>query len=843
MAGIYHEQPLLDGWGNSGQFYDHRFMGYDQAPYGSFYIPAQPMGPYLETLEPPPPGMEDIVDDDLSSEDFEDADGLEVYGHVDLKQTLGQQLAVWSHRSPDTLAIFTPIPGDTLSTVVSFARSSLNYDPSTDHLLVLLPDDKKPVDPAALYNVKPGSSILVVPKYDYVISLEVAQLDLKFEIVENVTTTVRSLKARLQQEHGFPVERTDLLYRDLPLENQRRLFDYRINHGGTIFVMLHLVYDVHIKVETFWGLNYQLYVDPCMTTAGLLNIILRRTTTHQVGEVSRYFHLTLPRHALVMYCGDGKPMKWSSCLGLYGLDDGAVFRLSTIALAHEMNIQKIPVLLEDGTLHNFLISKFDYWSVLAMKIHGMKGYPVNLMRLKLGKREIDLATAVGKFSQRSPALTLDVSLLRTDKDVLHGVLLSFRLGNGVMEALQCAPSRTVKSVKATLEEMGVPNARVYELFVDGYRLPNHSRIMDSVEEYRKPIDLKLKHYPVFVHGPKSVIYKMNVHAQESLKIFKARMEIKTGLSQSDYFLLMAGLPVTDADETPTFKTPLAIGSSVFLMGVQKQQTVFIVWDDWLVKLHLPYHPQPSELKEILWKDRNVPEGSLASVGNFLQWYFSVKGSDKGMPFQAAKNDNEDKLGGQQRRARPRKRRDRGGEEDLWKYNALQMKQLQNMMDKQHHQKRPPRRVAYTQLPHLCDSRDVQHYSENRPNRKSKHGKNDEQPTGNRTDPPGLYYATYKDGRWQRLNPEDLVDNYLRAWSLPPDVGNKPPDRLPNLLGKTCRRKPHSADPGLLRKAQGQGRREPQWVQSLQRLAREDRVLPAYAGLKKKSKKKRKVRVK
>ena len=24
MEGIYHEQPLMDGWGNSGPFYDHR---------------------------------------------------------------------------------------------------------------------------------------------------------------------------------------------------------------------------------------------------------------------------------------------------------------------------------------------------------------------------------------------------------------------------------------------------------------------------------------------------------------------------------------------------------------------------------------------------------------------------------------------------------------------------------------------------------------------------------------------------------------------------------------------------------------------------------------------------
>ena len=94
----------------------------------------------------------------------------------------------------------------------------------------------------------PGTSILIVPKYDYVVTLEVTQLDLKLEMVVGVTMTVRSLKARLQRERGFPVDRTDLLFRDEPMENQRHLFDYHVTHGATIFVMLHLVYDIRVTV-------------------------------------------------------------------------------------------------------------------------------------------------------------------------------------------------------------------------------------------------------------------------------------------------------------------------------------------------------------------------------------------------------------------------------------------------------------------------------------------------------------------------------------------------------------------------------------------------------------------
>ena len=123
---------------------------------------------------------------------------------------------------------------------------------------------------------------------------------------------------------------------------------------------------------------------------------------------------------------------------------------------------------------------------------------------------------------------------------------------------------------------------------------------------------------------------MNVHAQEALKVFKARVQMKTCLSQTEYYMLMSGLPIMDDDSCQVFQTPLAIASSVFLMALQQNQTFLIVWDDWLMKLRLPFHPQASEIKNILWKDRNIPEGSLSSVGNFLQWYFAMRASHKGL---------------------------------------------------------------------------------------------------------------------------------------------------------------------------------------------------------------------
>ena len=120
----------------------------------------------------------------------------------------------------------------------------------------------------------------------------------------------------------------------------------------------------------------------------------------------------------------------------------------------------------------------------------------------------------------------------------------------------------------------------------------------------------------------------------------------------------------------------------------------------------------------------------------------------------------------------------------------------------------------------------------------------------RKDQPGVYYATHRNGRWQRVNPEDLVDSYLRAWSLPPDLAHSPAyDRVRDLSGdhlhhhhRRRRRKHHSAMPDLQGRGQGQGgRRAPPWVHSLERLAREDRVEPSHARLTKRNKKRKKRR--
>ena len=209
-----------------------------------------------------------------------------------------------------------------------------------------------------------------------------------------------------------------------------------------------------------------------------------------------------------------------------------------------------------------------------------------------------------------------------------------------------------------------------------------------------------------------------------------------------------------------------------------------------------------------------------------------------------------------RQSRPRKRRD-VAEATLWKHNSKQMRQLQNELEERlhHHQQPPPpneHQPPPPPPPHRPQRRSQpqqQLLPPLRPQQPHHHHHHHQAAGSGRKEQPGVYYVTHRNGRWQRVNPEDLVDSYLRAWSLPPDLAHSPAyDKVRDLSGdhlhhhRRRRRKHHSAMPDLQGRVQGQGgRRAPQWVHSLERLAREDRVEPAHARLTKRNKKRKKRR--
>ncbi|CAG5133823.1 unnamed protein product [Candidula unifasciata] len=606
MAGFQIEQQPIQGWGTGHQ--GERLFN---------TAPAYNNGPFPEGPIP-----ESIFGDSEDERNPYDA----IYGELDLHRVYGQQLAIWTHKNPDTICLFTPIAGDSFMTIVSYARNSLEFNTAVDKMMVLLPGHKRPLDMEHVFIVKPGTAILIVPLYDYMVTIEVKQLAHKIDMVVNITMSVLELKSRLQAEYGYPIDRMDLLYKDKPLENTRFLFEYGLAHSSTLFVLLKVKNDILVHVETFWGKRYHLYIDSCTTAFGIIASILRRTVSHNAVDIVRLYELFLPKHTLVLYLGS-RVIDWDRCLGFYKIESGSVLRMSTIGLAHEMDIRKVPIILDTGDVQKLWVSKFDRWSTVVLKLHGMTGYPVNLMKLVFNdKFAIDFSDTIGSVS-KTDTIHLDVEAIKRDDDFLYGIPLKFKIAKGITEVLKVAPSRSIKSVKDTLERIGVPNATMYDFIVDGYSLPNNKRVVDVIDEYKVPIELSLRQYPVFIHGHQNIIYKMLAYSKETLATFLMRVKMKTGLSFQDFLLLSCGTVLDDDERLPVFSTRITIKSSIFLIPRKQFRTFFVLYDDWMTKVRIPAHPKLQQIKDVLWKDRKVPEGGLASIGNFMQWYFTANSKD------------------------------------------------------------------------------------------------------------------------------------------------------------------------------------------------------------------------
>ena len=69
-------------------------------------------------------------------------------------------------------------------------------------------------------------------------------IDLKIE----ATSTIGHLKAEIQDKKGIPPNQQHLFFQDRELKDSNTLFDYNIQNGSTLQLLLHLRYHIFVKI-------------------------------------------------------------------------------------------------------------------------------------------------------------------------------------------------------------------------------------------------------------------------------------------------------------------------------------------------------------------------------------------------------------------------------------------------------------------------------------------------------------------------------------------------------------------------------------------------------------------
>ncbi|XP_021346537.1 uncharacterized protein LOC110445956 [Mizuhopecten yessoensis] len=567
---------------------------------------------------------DDYDSDSLDSEDsFEDT---LFYPILSVPGSNGQSIAVWSHLKFESIAIFSPSSGDTMQKIVKYAEQNLSYLRDQHKLMLLAPGQVTPVDIKTVYNVRPGSVIMILPDSCTFVTVDIGQMKASFTLTVDVTMTVYKIKSLVKKMKGIPIDRQEILYREKALENSRRLLEYRVINKCTLYVMIQAHFDLLVNIETFWGKTYRFYVDPCCTGTDIIYMVFNRTFSCGGPEDAGIHELYVPIHMLVLQY-KGSCVKADFCLAYLGIHTGETLTLTTVGHRSNLNLQSISVVTESGQRYGITVSQYDRWSILAFMLHGLTNVPVDLVRLYKDNQRMELSSVIGDLPNNT-VIMMNIVLTHMDTDLVFGMPLRVNLGNGIIENIRVAPNKHVRSVKKKLERLGVPNATQYELVVGKRRLPNKASVQRVVLDVTSPLFLQLNTFPVFAHTPDGVIYKTNTNTCQTIGEFKKKIQAKSSHPMTSCRIIMAGEELIGQDTSNLYEAGVNVRSSLFIKASHSTHCFFIIGNNWMVKVRVPVRPTSDDIRQSVWDTKKVPECSINCILTLLHWFYMPRMSGK-----------------------------------------------------------------------------------------------------------------------------------------------------------------------------------------------------------------------
>ncbi|XP_061166990.1 uncharacterized protein LOC133175865 [Saccostrea echinata] len=485
---------------------------------------------------------------------------------------------------------------------------------------MLTPGQLSPLDLKSVYSVRPGSVVMIFPRSRDHVTIDIAQLDVNFTLSVDPSMTVYSLKKHIRKMRGIPIDRQELLYMDQALENNRRLLEYKVKNRSILYVMIQAHFDLLINVDTFWGITYRFYVDPCSTGTDVVHNVFSRTFSpsgpREYNGVHEFF---IPLHTLVL-SHKSRFVLWDYCLAGMAIKSGDRLSLTTVGHQNHMKSQAISVVTDNGQRYEVKASRYDRWSVVAFLMHGLTNVPVDFIKLYKDKELLNFMRMIGEVP-KGTAIVMNVVMTHVDGDLMFGVPLRVSLGNGIIENVKISANKTVRSIKKKLEHFGVPNASQYQLLIGNKKLPNSNIIQNVVYDLKTPLALKLEEFAVFVHTPDGVIYKTYASVMQSIGQFKEKIQTKSGFDMRQSRLLIAGEELHEYDSAILYDAGVSVRTSIFVKTGSEYEVFHVLGSSFVTKVILPIKPLTSDIEKALKNRRDIPEGSVNCMLTFMYWFF------------------------------------------------------------------------------------------------------------------------------------------------------------------------------------------------------------------------------
>lgn len=564
----------------------------------------------------------------LSSDSSETHKNELIYPVLNSRGLKAQTIAVWCYLKPNSIAIFPPGETDLMSRIVKYSENYLGYERNQHKLTMLTPGQLSPLDIKSAYSVRPGSVVMIFPRTKNQVTIEISQLTVSFSLSVDISMSVYSLKKRVKKKQGIPIDRQELLFMEQALENNRRLLEYKVKNRSTLHLMIQAHFDLLLNVDTFWGISYRFYVDPCSTGTDVVKNVFRRTFSPKgPKEYNNIHEFIIPLHTLIL-SHRSRFVQWEPCLAGMGIKSGDTLLLTTVVHQNDRKSQNISVITESGQKYEVKASRYDRWSVVAFLLHGLTYIPVDFIKLYKDNQSLDLLRPIGEVA-KGTSIVMNNVMTHVDGDLMFGVPLRVSLGNGIIENVKIAANKPVRRIKKRLEHWGVPNALQYQLLTDENKnLPNSSIIQNVVYDLKTTLSLKLEDFPVFVHTPDGVIYKTYTSVMQSIGHFKQKMQIKSGFNMDRCRLIIAGEELHEQDSAILYDAGVSLRTSIFVKLDSKFELFNVLGSSSVSSISIPFKPTASDIERTLKNNKNIPEGSYNCLLTFMYWFFVHRIVDK-----------------------------------------------------------------------------------------------------------------------------------------------------------------------------------------------------------------------
>ena len=369
-----------------------------------------------------------------------------------------------------------------------------------------------------VYSLRPGHMLIFVMLLTgKIITFEVEPLD-----------TIESVKVKIQDKKGIPLDQQTLSFAGMQLENECTLSDYGIRNEYTLYLSIKIRRNMQIFVKTWTGKIITLRVEVMNTIEHLKLMIQDKEGIPFDQQILSFDGIQLiNEHTLLNY---------------------HIQKDSTLYLTSESHSMQIFVKTQTGESITLQVQASDTIKIVKSKIQDKEDIPHNQQCLTFDGEELQNEYTLSHYDIANE-FTVDLTVMGQSMQIFIRIVLRTNNYKRITLELEVEPSNTIKTVKHKIQnKASIPpdQQRLIfagkilkdELVLSDYKILNKSILYLALKTPKPNMQILVK----LITGK---IVTVEADPSDTMGIVKDKLECIEGIPSYQQKLLFNGKPLED----------------------------------------------------------------------------------------------------------------------------------------------------------------------------------------------------------------------------------------------------------------------------------------------------------